>query len=267
MGVNALLGNKAQELSKNESSAIDAKTFVYFWACKLFNLSFERFISSRLIRQKHLGLRVSRPVLRISVVSIALAILVNSLTLAIVRGFQQKIKDKITGFNAPLFISKAGSAHIFEAEALDRRISFLPELEQIPGVSTISPVAFKPLLLQSPRFNDTIQTAAPQEDRTIALITHLSGIIAGFIVPLIIWLINKDKPEKSWLTDQSKEALNVQITLLLAYIVCMVLTIVFIGALLMPLVWIASLIFMILAGVAANKGENYRYPVALRLIS
>jgi ABC-type lipoprotein release transport system permease subunit len=35
-------------------------------------------------------------VLRISVVSIALAILVNSLTLAIVRGFQQKIKDKIS---------------------------------------------------------------------------------------------------------------------------------------------------------------------------
>ena len=97
--------------------------------------------------------------LRISVLSIALAILVNSLTLAIVRGFQQKIKDKITGFNAPLFISKAGSAHIFEAEALDRRIPFLPELAQIPGVSAVKPVAFKPLLLQSPRFNDTIQTA------------------------------------------------------------------------------------------------------------
>ncbi|GAB2652549.1 DUF4870 domain-containing protein [Arenimonas aestuarii] len=115
--------------------------------------------------------------------------------------------------------------------------------------------------------NDTIQTAAPQEDRTIALITHLSGIIAGFIVPLIIWLINKDKPEKAWLTDQSKEALNFQITLLLAYVVCMVLSFVLIGALLMPLVWIASLVFMIIAGVAANKGENYRYPVTLRLIS
>ena len=126
-------------------------------------MSFERFISSRLIRQKHLGLRVSRPVLRISVVSIALAILVNSLTLAIVRGFQQKIKDKITGFNAPLFISKAGSSHIFEAEALDRRIPFLNELKQIPGVSGIQAVAFKPLLLQSTRFNDTIQMANGQD--------------------------------------------------------------------------------------------------------
>ena len=101
--------------------------------------------------------------LRISVLSIALAILVNSLTLAIVRGFQQKIKDKITGFNAPLFISKAGSAHIFEAEALDRRIPFLDELAQIPGVSSLQAVAFKPLLLQSTRFNDTIQMANGQD--------------------------------------------------------------------------------------------------------
>ncbi|MEY3100050.1 MAG: hypothetical protein RIS63_949, partial [Bacteroidota bacterium] len=133
---------------------------MYFWVCKNVLLSFERFISSRLIRQKHLGLRVSRPVLRISVISIALAILVNSLTLAIVRGFQQQIKDKITGFNAPLFISKAGSSHIFEAEAIDRRIPFLSELKQIQGVSSIRPVAFKPILLQSARFNDTIQIAS-----------------------------------------------------------------------------------------------------------
>jgi uncharacterized protein len=59
--------------------------------------------------------------------------------------------------------------------------------------------------------------SAPQEDRTIALLTHLSGIIAGFIVPLIMWLINKDKPEKSWLTDSSVEALNFQITVAIAY--------------------------------------------------
>jgi hypothetical protein len=115
--------------------------------------------------------------------------------------------------------------------------------------------------------NDTIQTAAPQEDRTIALITHLSGIIASFIVPLIIWLINKDKPEKSWITEQAKEALNFQITIVLAWIVAIVLSFVAIGFLLYPVIWIGNLIFCILAGVAANKGENYRYPVTLRLIS
>jgi uncharacterized Tic20 family protein len=108
--------------------------------------------------------------------------------------------------------------------------------------------------------------SAPQEDRTIGLLTHLSGIIAGFIVPLIIWLINKDKPEKSWLTDSSKEALNFQITIAIAYVICIVLSVVVIGGLLMPIVWLVNLIFCILGGVAANKGEAYRYPFALRLI-
>ena len=108
--------------------------------------------------------------------------------------------------------------------------------------------------------------AAPQEDRTIALITHLSGIIAGFIVPLIMWLINKDKPEKSWLTDQSKEALNFQITITIAFVICVVLSAILIGAFLMPIVWLVNLIFCILGGVASNNGESYRYPFALRLI-
>ena len=107
---------------------------------------------------------------------------------------------------------------------------------------------------------------APQEDRTIALITHLSGIVAGFIVPLIIWLINKDKPEKSWLTDQSKESLNFQITITIAFVICVVLSAILIGAFLMPIVWLVNLIFCILGGVASNKGESYRYPFALRLI-
>jgi uncharacterized protein len=108
--------------------------------------------------------------------------------------------------------------------------------------------------------------SAPQEDRTIALLTHLSGIVASFIVPLIIWLINKDNPQKSWLTDQSKEALNFQITLIIVYIIGIILTIILIGALINLLAWVACIVFCIIAGVAANKGENYRYPFAIRLI-
>ncbi|MFT4196845.1 MAG: DUF4870 domain-containing protein [Pseudoxanthomonas sp.] len=107
---------------------------------------------------------------------------------------------------------------------------------------------------------------APQEDRIPALITHLSGIVTWFIVPLIIWLINKDNPAKAWLTDQSKEALNFQITVAIGYLVSAVLTVILIGGLLAFIVWIVNLVFCILAGLAANKGEAYRYPFALRLV-
>lgn len=115
--------------------------------------------------------------------------------------------------------------------------------------------------------NDVQNSGVPQDEKTLALITHLSGIVAGFIVPLIIWLINKDKPEKAFITGQSKEALNFQITVLLAWIVAMVLSFLLIGFLLYPVILIGNIVFCILAGIKANNGENYRYPVAIRLIS
>ncbi|HVR81851.1 MAG TPA: DUF4870 domain-containing protein [Luteimonas sp.] len=107
---------------------------------------------------------------------------------------------------------------------------------------------------------------ASQEDKTLAMLTHLSGIILSFIVPLVIWLTNKDKADKAFLNDQAKEALNFQITIAIGYVICMVLAVIIIGGLLMPLVWILNLIFCILAGVKANEGVAYRYPFALRLI-
>ena len=110
------------------------------------------------------------------------------------------------------------------------------------------------------------ETTAPSEDRSLAMLTHLSGILLGFIVPLVIWLTNKDKPEKAWLNEQAKEALNFQILIAIAYVACTILVVILIGGLLLPVVWLVNLIFCILAGVAVNKGENYRYPFSLRLI-
>ena len=107
---------------------------------------------------------------------------------------------------------------------------------------------------------------ASQEDRTLALLTHLSGIVLSFIVPLVLWLINKDKPEKEFLNDQAKEALNFQITVVIAWVIAIVLSAIAIGFLLYPVIWIGNLILCILAGVKANEGVAYRYPFALRLI-
>lgn len=110
--------------------------------------------------------------------------------------------------------------------------------------------------------------SAPQDQRTLALIAHLLGIITWFVGPLVIWLISKDDSNKGFVTDQAKEALNFQITLTLAYIVAFILTVISLGLLFFvpTLVWIANLVFCILGGLKANNGEAYRYPFALRLI-
>ena len=107
---------------------------------------------------------------------------------------------------------------------------------------------------------------ASQDQRTMALLAHILGIFTGFLGSLIIWLVNKDNPEKSFVTDQAKEALNFQITVFIAIVISWILAFVLIGLLLMPLVGIANLVLCIIAGIKANNGESYRYPFALRLI-
>ncbi len=58
--------------------------------------------------------------------------------------------------------------------------------------------------------------------------------------------------------DQSKEALNFQITIGIAYVIAVVLTVISFGILffLPTLVWIANIVFCILAAVKANNGED-----------
>ena len=110
-------------------------------------------------------------------------------------------------------------------------------------------------------------TAVSSDDRTMAMLAHLLGILTAFIGPLVIWLINKDKPEKAFVNDQAKEALNFQITVTIAYIVASALSVILLGLLLIPVIMIANLVLCILAGLKANEGVAYRYPFALRLIN
>ncbi|HEG44437.1 MAG TPA: DUF4870 domain-containing protein [Phycisphaerales bacterium] len=98
----------------------------------------------------------------------------------------------------------------------------------------------------------------------MAMLCHLLGLLTNFVGPLILWLIKKDDDE--FVDRQGKEALNFQITILLASIVGGLLTVVCIGGLLLIAVTVVDLVFSIMACVKSSKGEDYRYPVALRLV-
>jgi len=80
----------------------------------------------------------------------------------------------------------------------------------------------------------------PEEPRSsgsdqnqLAMIAHILGIVVGFIGPLIIYLTAKDKP---FAYEQSKEALNFQITVTIGWVASAVLSTIGIGFLLYPLV-------------------------------
>lgn len=100
---------------------------------------------------------------------------------------------------------------------------------------------------------------------------HLSAL-AGFVVPfgsiigpLVVWLMKRE--ESSFVDRQGKEALNFQITMLIAFLISLVLVFVLIGFFLIAAVAIFDLIMIIVATIKASEGEDYRYPVSLRLVT
>ena len=115
---------------------------------------------------------------------------------------------------------------------------------------------------------------AGRDDKLWGLAAHLgplviatfSGGALGFVPPLVVMLTRgKESP---FVRAHAVEALNFQITLVIALAASLVITFVTFGfGICVPIaVGIAALVFQIQASVKANNGEGYRYPVNLRLI-
>lgn len=110
-----------------------------------------------------------------------------------------------------------------------------------------------------------------KEEQNWAMYCHLSALV-GFVIPLgsiigplVVWLLKKDTMPQ--VDIHGKESLNFQITVLLAFIASLILSVILIGFLLMPIIWLGALILTIMAAVKVSGGDlGYRYPVALRLI-
>jgi len=103
-----------------------------------------------------------------------------------------------------------------------------------------------------------------QEERTWVLLAHLSGIVVGFLGALVVMLTKG--AESKWVRAHAVEALNFQLTLLIAYVVGFVGTFVFVGICLLAVAAIGSIILSVVAGVKGYGGGAYRYPATIRFI-
>lgn len=111
-----------------------------------------------------------------------------------------------------------------------------------------------------------------KEARIWAMFCHLAGL-CGFILPfvgnvvgpLIVWQLKKD--EHPFVDQHGKEALNFQLSMTIYAFVSMVLIAAFcIGAFLLAAVIILDLVFLLIAGVKANNGLYYRYPLTIHFV-
>lgn len=105
----------------------------------------------------------------------------------------------------------------------------------------------------------------PEDEKLWATLIHIGGIFFGFVPALVGYLVLKDRGP--FIRGHSTTALNFQLTMLIGYVVGYVTAFVFIGFLVLLAVGILVLVFGIIAAIAANRGEEYYYPVAIKFLT
>ncbi len=110
-----------------------------------------------------------------------------------------------------------------------------------------------------------------KKNKQLLVLTHLSQlldyvtVIGGFIVPLVIWLTNRDKVEE--MDEQGKSILNFRISMFLYLILCVPMILFFgLGLLGFLVIGIFYFIFPILNAIKVNNDEEPNYPFSIEFI-
>lgn len=186
-------------------------------------MSFEFFIAKRILQSKAQGIKVSKPILHIAVISISLSIVVNLITLAIVTGFQNEIRQKVTGYAAPIILTKAGGGSIIECAPIQRSTQISNYLAGVEGIKNTNVVAYKPGLIQSSKYIDTLKLTNGKD--TIIEKQEVLGIVMKGIESNYNWdfisqhlisgkipLLTESKPtDEILLSKKVARTLNLQI--------------------------------------------------------
>lgn len=110
-----------------------------------------------------------------------------------------------------------------------------------------------------------------RQDKQLLVMAHLSQLLdiitgfGGFIIPLILWLTQKDQVQE--MDEHGKSIMNFQISMFIYAIVCIPLTFLLgLGAIGLTVIGILCLVFPIVNAVKVNKGEKPSYPLSMDII-
>lgn len=110
-----------------------------------------------------------------------------------------------------------------------------------------------------------------RKDNQLIVLTHLSQLldfvtgIGGLIVPLIIWLTNKDKVYD--MDEHGKSIINFRISMFLYILLAIPLILLFgLGIFLLVGIGIFYFIFPIINAIKASNGEHPNYPLTINFL-
>lgn len=144
--------------------------------------------------------------------------------------------------------------------------------QQPPPAYTSQPPGYGPAPTYSgqPYPGQFAGAASTSEERNWAMAAHLGSFVAayvflGLLAPLVVLLAKGNS--SAFVRRHAVESLNFQINALVYLVVFALLLFLLIGFVLLPLYAIFYLVVVIVAGVRASRGEDYRYPLTIRFVS
>ena len=112
-------------------------------------MNFELFITKRIIKSNTPNSKGTRPIINIATASISLGIAVMILSLAIVTGFQNQIRNKVIGFGSHIQITSYDINNSVESSPISKQQQFYPHLDTVQGVKHIQYYATKAGILRT----------------------------------------------------------------------------------------------------------------------
>ena len=112
-------------------------------------MNLELFIAKKITYKNKSDKQISRPIINIATLGIALGLSVMILAIAIVTGFKAGITEKLTGFGSHIQISNYDNNNSFETYPIDKNLIPIDRLSQIEGIKHIQTYATKPGIIKT----------------------------------------------------------------------------------------------------------------------
>ena len=106
------------------------------------------FIANRILRSDD-KTRISRPIVRIATIGIAVGICMMLLSIAIVSGFQQEIRNKVIGFGSHFQVISNEQTYSRDSQRLRFNEDLYKRLQAVQGVRQVQVYATKPGIMES----------------------------------------------------------------------------------------------------------------------
>lgn len=105
---------------------------------------------------------------------------------------------------------------------------------------------------------------------TYCMVIHLSQLTSivipglGFILPIVMWAMNKDKNEK--INKHGKITINWLISLFIYSLICGMLVFILVGVIGLVILAVLNFFFAIIAAIKANNNQLWIYPLSIEFL-